>query len=102
MLEKIGDRFIAQVEYSETVCDFKFVVDGEWKVNEEYEVVCDSEGNWNNRLRGELGAVQEQLSESAPTLISVHKATPAEVVMEVTPVEVGKETPVEAVKEAPV
>ncbi|KAJ3320337.1 hypothetical protein HDV06_005368 [Boothiomyces sp. JEL0866] len=32
---------------------FKFVVDGEWKVSQEYEIVTDEQGNQNNILRPE-------------------------------------------------
>ncbi|KAJ3255728.1 hypothetical protein HK103_006095 [Boothiomyces macroporosus] len=61
---------------------FKFVVDGEWKVSQDYEVVTDEQGNQNNILRPEEPAdLKPDVIEKAP-VVEEPKAAPAKEVLE--------------------
>ena len=52
-LEKKGDFFTKTVEIKQKKIAFKFVVDGEWLLSEDYPQVKDKNGNLNNEIEME-------------------------------------------------
>jgi len=55
LLDKEGDSWVVKLEMEPGKYQYKFVVDGEWKVNKDLPIVTDSQGVENNQVEVEDG-----------------------------------------------
>jgi len=53
LLDKEGDSWLVKLELEPGKYQYKFVVDGEWKVNKDLPIVTDSQGIENNQVEVE-------------------------------------------------